>query len=190
MFRWPLRKQTKPNCKLSRDSMDWAPARPLHPWNIPAPSSKRKTVTTWTSQRHGKADSVRRSSKRSFHDSRSQTSEEHAPLQGRVAACHQDRGLVPLTSQTSGFYHLDACAGSVLTPHDCTANALKRLGNRVWVGGGQCRCCGSFLDPQLEHAETCSNAEATRVHYACVRAVVCGIKLADQGAHCFAIQAN
>ena len=45
----------------------------------------------------------------------------------------------------------------------------------------QCRCCGSFLDPQLEHAETCSNAEATREHFACVHAVVCGMKLADSG---------
>ena len=75
--------------------------------------------------------------------------------------------------------HLDACAGSVLTPHDYITNVQKRLGNRV--GGGQCRCCGSFLDPQLEHAETCSTAEATRGHYACVRAVVCGMKLADPG---------
>ena len=30
-------------------------------------------------------------------------------------------------------------------------------------------------------AETCSNAEATRGHHACVRAVVCGMKLADLG---------
>ena len=49
------------------------------------------------------------------------------------------------------------------------------------MGGGQCRCCGSFLDPQLEHAETCSTAEATRVHNACVHAVVCGMNLADPG---------
>ena len=79
------------------------------------------------------------------------------------------------------LYHLDACAGSVLTLHNCIANVQKRLGNRAWVGGGQCRCCGSFLDPQLEHAETCSNAEATRGHNACVHAVVCGLKLADLG---------
>ena len=42
-------------------------------------------------------------------------------------------------------------------------------------------CCVSFLDPPLEHAETCSNAEATREHYARVHAVVCGMKLADPG---------
>ena len=36
-----------------------------------------------------------------------------------------------------------------------------------------------FLGPQLEHAETCSNAEATREQHACVHAVVCGMKLAD-----------
>ena len=64
------------------------------------------------------------------------------------------------------LYHLDACAGSFLTPHDYIANVQKRLGNRVWVGGGQCRCCGSFLD-----------AESTREYYACVHGVVCGMKL-------------
>ena len=55
----------------------------------------------------------------------------------------------------------------------------KRLDNRLRVGGGQCLCCGSFLDRQLEHTATCSTAEATRVHFACVHAVVCGMKLAD-----------
>ena len=40
---------------------------------------------------------------------------------------------------------------------------------------------GSFLDPQLENAETCSTAESTRGHCACVHAVVCGMKLADPG---------
>ena len=39
----------------------------------------------------------------------------------------------------------------------------------------------SVLRPQLEHAETCSNAEAAREHYACDHAVVCGMKLADPG---------
>ena len=32
----------------------------------------------------------------------------------------------------------------------------------------------------MEHAETCSTAEATRGHYTCVH-VVCGMKLADPG---------
>jgi hypothetical protein len=40
--------------------------------------------------------------------------------------------------------------------------------------------CGVELAPQVEHSETCSVAEATRGHYACVRAVVNGLKLADQ----------
>ena len=55
------------------------------------------------------------------------------------------------------------------------------LGNRAWTGFGQCRLCGSFLNPRLGHGETCSTAEATRGHYACVNAVVCGLKLADPG---------
>ena len=40
--------------------------RPSHPSNIPAPPSKMKTVMIWTSQRSGRAGSVRRSSKGSF----------------------------------------------------------------------------------------------------------------------------
>ena len=72
-------------------------------------------------------------------------------------------------------------AGSVLTPHDYTTNVQKRFGNRAWTGFGECSLCGSFLDPQLEHGETCSTAEATRGHCACVHAVVCDVKLADLG---------
>ena len=49
------------------------------------------------------------------------------------------------------LYHLDACAGSVLTSHDCITNVQRRLGNRDCTGFGQCRLCGSFLDAQLEH---------------------------------------
>ena len=37
------------------------------------------------------------------------------------------------------------------------------------------------MDTQLEHGEPCSTAEATREHYACVRAVFGGLKLADAG---------
>ena len=66
------------------------------------------------------------------------------------------------------LYHLETGAGSVLTPHDYITNVQKRLRNRAWTGFGQRRLCGSFLDPQLEHRETCSIAEATQGHNACV----------------------
>ena len=39
----------------------------------------------------------------------------------------------------------------------------------------------TILDHQLEHGETCSTAEATRGHCACVHAVLGGLKLADPG---------
>ena len=53
---------------------------------------------------------------------------------------------------------------------------------RYQVGGGQCRCCGSFLDPQLEHAETCSTLPTPREDTTrALTAVVCGLKLADTG---------
>ena len=66
-------------------------------------------------------------------------------------------------------YHLDACAGSVLTPHDCITNVQRRLGDRAWTGIWRMPL---FLEPQLEHGETCSAAEATRGHHTCVRAAV------------------
>ena len=79
------------------------------------------------------------------------------------------------------LYHQDAFAGSVLTPHDYITNVQKRLGNRAYTGLGQCRLCGSFLESQLEHGETCSTAEASRGHYACVHAVLGGLRLTDPG---------
>ena len=99
---------------------------------------------------------------------------------GGLAASDKNRRLVP----RSGLPQVAAppgppCAESVLTPHDDITNAQKRFGNRVLVGGGQCRCCGSFLDPQLERAASCSTAEATGGHCACL--VVCGIELAEPG---------
>ena len=70
-------------------------------------------------------------------------------------------------------------AGSVLTPHDYVTNEQKRLGNRTYTRFGQCRLCASFLGSHLEHGETWSIAETTHGHYACVHAVLGGLKLAD-----------
>jgi hypothetical protein len=77
------------------------------------------------------------------------------------------------------LHHLDAKTGSVLSATDFVANVQKRLGNRVYTGTAPCRLCGAVLDAHLEHSETCSTAEATRGHYACVRALVDGLRLAD-----------
>ena len=41
--------------------------------------------------------------------------------------------------------------------------------------------CGSFLDPQLEHRETCSTTEATRGITRVFMPLVCGMKLVDPG---------
>ena len=100
------------------------------------------------------------------------------------------RTSATLRFPTSGFFHLDACAGSVLTPHDYITNVQKRLGNRVWVGGGQCRCCGNTQKPGATPKPRGSTTLA-------FTPVVCGMKLADpdittetRGSHCFAIQAS
>ena len=62
--------------------------------------------------------------------------------------------------------------------HHQRAKKKKRLGIKSCTGSGQCRLCGSFLDSTCA-CETCSTAEATRGHCACVRAVLGGLKLAD-----------
>ena len=77
------------------------------------------------------------------------------------------------------LWHLDSRSGSVLSDADYVACVLKRLGARALEGEKLCRVCGSQLDPVLEHSETCALGEATRGHYACVRAVVDGLRLAD-----------
>ena len=75
--------------------------------------------------------------------------------------------------------HLDPARGGVLAAADFVINVQKRLGNRMYNGEAPCRVCGAFLDAHLQHSETCSTAEATRGHYACVRALVNGLQLAD-----------
>ncbi len=55
----------------------------------------------------------------------------------------------------------------------------KRLGACIYNGSCCCRLCGAVLDSRLEHSETCSTTEATRGHYASVRALVEGFRLAD-----------
>ena len=62
---------------------------------------------------------------------------------------------------------------------DYVINIQKRLGARIVEEPTFCRLCGTMLDPQLEHSETCAVAEATRGHYACVRAMLDGFKIAD-----------
>ena len=75
--------------------------------------------------------------------------------------------------------NLDTRASGVLTSVDFVANVQKRLGCRSYTGLAPCRLCGGHIDAHLEHSETCSTAEATRGHYACVRAVVDRVRLAD-----------
>ena len=63
-----------------------------------------------------------------------------------------------------------------------TCQKKKRLGKRAWAGASaNAVCVDRSWTPQLEHGETCSTAEATRGHYACVHAVFGGLKLADPG---------
>ena len=70
MMSCTFRRRARQQTKLGSNCRDRASqTRPSHPSNTQAPPLKMKTATTWTSQRPGRANSVRRSSKRSFHDS-------------------------------------------------------------------------------------------------------------------------
>ena len=78
-------------------------------------------MKTWTSQRPGRADSVRRSSKRSF--------------RGQVIGLFSKGAWQQQVTRIEDQCHthvshkwlrcLDACAGSVLTPHEYIANVQK-----------------------------------------------------------------
>ena len=82
----------------------------------------------------------------------------------------------------SWLWHLDTRSGSVLSQEDYTLNIQRRLG-AVMVGEDtKCARCGCSLDTRLEHSENCAQDQATRGHYACVEAVLRGIKCADSSA--------
>ena len=77
------------------------------------------------------------------------------------------------------IWHLDSRRGSVLAPSDYVSSVQRRLGAHVHEREGPCRLCGAPLDPGLVHADCCDTAGATRGHYAVVRALLRGLKLAD-----------
>ena len=79
------------------------------------------------------------------------------------------------------LWHLDSRSGSVLSEADYIVCVQNRRGNRSVEGEMACILCGAQLDSGLEHCETCATSEATRGHYACVRALVDGLRLADAG---------
>ena len=57
------------------------------------------------------------------------------------------------------LFHLDACAGSVLTPFDYITNVQKRLGNRAWTGLDECRHC---VAPSWTHSWNVENLQHRR----------------------------
>ena len=75
--------------------------------------------------------------------------------------------------------HLDTRNCGVLAAADFFVNVQKRQVAISHASALACRHCGEQLDPQAEHSEICSVAEATKGHYAWVRALVNGLRLAD-----------
>ena len=123
-------------------------------------------------------DSVHHSSKHNFPDCQTEPdcgAQKTAcwPME-RGNRWRGSRSCATRESHSSGFYHLDACGGTVLAPHNFIISVHKRLGNRSYAGFGECHLCGSLLDAQLEHGENCSTAEATQGHHACVKAILGG----------------
>ena len=78
--------------------------------------------------------------------------------------------------------HCDSRQGSVLAQSDFVINVQRRLGACLLQTDVQCARCQQNLDPQLVHSECCDIPGATRGHYAVVRALMPGLRLADSGA--------
>ena len=125
----------------------------------------------------GRADAVHRSSRRSFHGCRTLLRRLKSTLLSKGAwqqltriedLCHTCLLQVALPRRRM--------CGEVSSRRTTTSPTSKNgLATRCGQALVKCRICGSFLDPQLEHEETCSTAEATRGHHACVHAVVVGM---------------
>jgi hypothetical protein len=77
------------------------------------------------------------------------------------------------------LWHIDPLQGSVMTETDFVFNVQRRLGAKLLTEECTCRQCGKIIDIYAEHCEVCAIGEATKGHYAVVRAVVDGLKLAD-----------
>lgn len=78
----------------------------------------------------------------------------------------------------SWLWHLDSSNGTVMTECYYVTCVQKWIGARVIDVATTCRLCGAPLDPQIEHGECCATAEATRGHYALVRSIVSGLRVA------------
>ena len=66
-----------------------------------------------------------------------------------------------------------------MTETDFVLNVQRRLGAKLLTEECMCRQCGKIIDIYAEHCEVCAIGEATKGHYAVVRAIVDGSKLAD-----------
>ena len=77
------------------------------------------------------------------------------------------------------LWHIDPLQGSVMTETDFVVNVQRRLGAKLLTEECTCRQCGKTMDVHAEHCEVCAIGEATKGHYAVVKAVVDGLKLAD-----------
>jgi len=65
-------------------------------------------------------------------------------------------------------------------PPDIYRDAIRhRLGCQFLPEATTCHCCGKLLDVQCVHAGCCATSEATRSHYAVVRAITAVAKAID-----------
>eukprot|EP00971_Amphidinium_carterae_P306904 6099171-Amphidinium_carterae.1 len=58
----------------------------------------------------------------------------------------------------------------------------RRLGAGLLHRHVTCKCCGELLDSQVEHSDTCALGEATKGHYAVVKAFLAGVRVVDPSA--------
>ena len=129
--RKPHRQRTSLGNTLSRGSKaSESQARPLHPWDIPAPPLRVTTVMTWTSQPHkSRLSGPQLHVQPSRLTDRTRLRRLKETLLSRSAWQQVTRIEDLCRAQVSHrwLFHLDACAGSVLTPHDYITNKQKDL---------------------------------------------------------------
>ena len=75
--------------------------------------------------------------------------------------------------------HIDPTQGAVLPPDIYRGAIRHRLGCQFLPEATTCHCCGKLLDVQCVHAGCCATSEATRGHYAVVRAITAIAKTID-----------
>ena len=98
-----------------------------------------------------------------------------------LSSKYRDKGLVPPACLPQAALPLRCVRGQRPDATRRHTSVQKTRGTRAWTGLANAVCVDDSWTSQIEHGETCSPAEATEGHHACVHAVFGGLPLADPG---------